>query len=71
MATEQTEYPQYMSPTAPGWVAYYERARKTRHGQTDRFHADAKRRRLHANAVAIASTAVLVALVAIFAALLN
>jgi hypothetical protein len=60
--------------TAPEWAAYYKQAKATRRlgrGQHARIQTESKRRKRQANLIALASTALLVAIVAICAALLG
>jgi hypothetical protein len=61
-----------MPPTSPEWAAYYKRAKQThRLGKGQHPEKEAKRRRQRELIIALASTAVLVAVFAICAALLG
>ena len=74
MESEPTERSPYMPATSPGWVQYYKRAKETRRlgkGQHARIQRDSKRRRRQANLVLLASTALLVAMIAAFCAILG
>ncbi|HVZ75068.1 MAG TPA: hypothetical protein VHJ20_21950 [Polyangia bacterium] len=74
MDVEQTEIPTYMEPTAPEWAIYYKRAKKYRRFGKDqhaRIKDETKRRRRKANVMLIVSTAVLLAVVFGFCALLG
>jgi hypothetical protein len=74
MESEPRDNSPYMPATAPGWATYYKNAKATRRlgkGQHARIQSEAKRRRRQANLIALASTAVLVAVVALCAKLLG
>ena len=74
MESEPTHNSLSLPPTAPEWVAYYKRA-KAQHrlgrGEQNRIEHVMKRRRRHANLIAVGSTALLAVIVAICAALLS
>ncbi len=73
MDTEQSQGAPYLSPTAPEWVDYYKRAKRTRRlgkGQHARIESESKRRRRQANVMLFVSTALLLGAVAGFCALL-
>jgi hypothetical protein len=64
----------YMDATSPGWIGYYKRAKATRRlgrGQHAAIQRATKRRRRQANLVFLASTALLLAVVAAFCAILG
>jgi hypothetical protein len=73
METEPTNNA-VLSPTDPQWAVYYKKAKATRRlgkGQHARFQTETKRRRRREYVIALASTALLVAVVAICVALLG
>lgn len=74
MESEPSENSPYLPATAPGWHAYYKKAKATRRlgrGQHARIQSEAKRRRRQANIIALASTALLIVVVVICAKLLG
>jgi hypothetical protein len=74
MEPEQSQNAAYLSPTAPEWADYYQRAKRLRRlgkGQHARIQSESKRRRRHANVMLLVSTALLCGAVAGFCALLG
>lgn len=74
MEAERNETPPYLPATSPLWAQYYQRARELRRlgkGQHARIKQELARRRRRANLIIFGSTAALVAMVAIFYALLG
>jgi hypothetical protein len=74
MEAEPTQDSPYLPATSPLWAKYYQRARELRRlgkGQNARIKLELKRRRRRANLMLLASTATLVAMIAIFYALLG
>jgi len=72
--TEPAEDSPYLPATSPSWAQYYKRAKETRRlgrGQHTRIQRETKRRRRHANAMILLSTAALIAVIAAFCALLG
>ena len=73
MEPERTESP-YMPATSPEWADYYQRAKQTRRlgkNQHAAIKRASKRRVRQANLMLIVSTALLVAVVAAFCAILG
>jgi hypothetical protein len=74
MESEPTDSGPYMPASSPAWAQYYKRAKATRRlgkGQYAFIQRDSKRRRRQANLVLVASTALLVAVIAAFCAILG
>jgi hypothetical protein len=74
MEPESTENSPYLPATSPAWAGYYKRAKATRRlgrGQHSAIQRDTKRRRRQANLIFIASTALLLAVVAAFCSILG
>jgi hypothetical protein len=74
MEREQSQGASYLSPTAPEWADYYQRAKRIRRlgkGQHARIQRESKRRRRQANIMLFVSTALLLGAVAGFCALLG
>ncbi len=74
MEPEPKDDSPYLPATSPAWVGYYKRAKETRRlgkGQYAAIQRDTKRRRRQANLVFLASTALLLAVVAAFCAILG
>jgi hypothetical protein len=64
----------YMDATSPNWIGYYKRAKATRRlgrGQHAAIQRATKRRRRQANLVVLGTTALLLAVVAAFCAILG
>jgi hypothetical protein len=74
MEPEPTESSPYLPATSPAWANYYKQAKATRRlgkGQHSAIQRDTKRRRRQANMVFVASTALLLAVIAAFCAILG
>jgi hypothetical protein len=74
MESEPTERSPYLPATSPDWVQYYKRAKETRRlgkGQYSAIQRDTKRRRRQANLALVGSTALLLAVIAAFFAILG
>ena len=74
MESERSQGASYLSPTAPEWADYYQRAKRIRRlgkGQHARIQSESKRRRRQANVMLFVSTALLCVAVAAFCALLG
>jgi hypothetical protein len=74
MEPEPTDNSPYLPATSPAWVNYYKNAKATRRlgkGQHSAIQRATKRRRRQANLIFVASTALLVAVVAAFCAILG
>lgn len=75
MESEPTEeISPYLPATSPAWALYYKRAKATRRlgrGQHSAIQRDTKRRRRRANLIFLASTVLLLAVVAAFCSILG
>jgi hypothetical protein len=74
MEPEPTENSPYLPATSPAWANYYKQAKATRRlgkGQHTAIQRATKRRRRQANMIFVASTALLVAVIAAFCAILG